>query len=358
MYFISGLFNYLFYGMLLLPNSSTICKGSDKCPIVWDNPIDGHIEIQIATNNSWTSETDDGKSYLSVIVDRTTNQYDWLVPQYITQTWEQPKRVVLANLDDSQHYYSDEFTISGVTMYTGLSTQITSSTHVPISWKSNDNTTFGIYLTNGIDIIETIEMPTLPQNHTYLWEVPYIPTQDMNIMVRSYDNMTYDISPRFQIATTTTPTTSPTSSLTTTFTTTVTTVQTTTATSFDVDNSYNDIQWWLIAIIIFSCVLTLYAIIYVLINVCFDKKRSSRVYPSAHKPPVLTNPVYDTRRSTSFYNNTTRPLPPISLPSNVRHISNGMYETVEKDRYAHLEKTTRPIRGTANLNLYNNLNHN
>lgn len=347
MYFISSLFNYLFYSMLLLPNSSTVCKGSDKCPIIWDNPIDGHIEMQLASNNSWTSETDDGKSYLSVIVDRTTNQYDWLVPQYITQTWEQPKRVVLANLDDSQHYYSDEFTIYGVTMYTGLSTQITSSTHIPISWKSNDNTTFGIYLTNGMDIIETIEMPALPQNHTYLWEVPYIPAQDMNIMVRSYDNMTYDISPRFQITTTTTPTTM------------VTTVQTTTATSFDVDNSYDDIQWWLIAIIIFSCVLTLYAIIYVLTNVCFDKKRSSRVYPSlAHKPQVLTNPVYDTRRSTSFYNNTNRPLPPISLPTNLRHISNGMYETVEKDRYAHLEKTTRPIRGSANLNLYNNLNHN
>lgn len=345
MYFISSLFNYLFYGMLLLPNSSTVCKGSENCPIVWDNPIDGHIEMQVASNNSWKSQTDDGKSYLSIIVDRTTNEYNWLVPQYITQTWEHPKRVVLANLDDSQHYYSDEFTISGVTMYTGLSTQITSSTHVPISWKSNENTTFGIYLTNGVNIIETIEMPTLPQNHSYLWEVPYMPSQDMNIMVRSYDNMTYDISPRFQIATTTTPSTTPT-----------TTHQTTTLTSFDVENSYDDIQWWLIGIIILSSILTLYAIFYVFVKVCFDKKHLSSVHPTNHTPKSLMNPVYEPGRQTSFYNNTNRPIPPISSPRNFRHISNGLYQHTEQDRYNHLDGNT----GTVNTNntTYNKLEHN
>lgn len=338
-----NLLNYLFYSSLLLPNSSTVCKGSDTCPIVWNNPINGHIEMQLKHNNTWTSTTSDGKSYFSIIVDSSTTNYDWIVPQYITQTWENPKRVVLANLENSEHYYSDQFTIPGVTLYSGLSSIITSNTQIPLTWKSNDITTFGIYLLYGDDNIDTIEPPLLPSNYTYHWEVPYIPSQEMSIMVRSIDNNTYDISPTFQIATTTTtPTTTLTTTLTTTPTTTLTTTFNTTA---SVDTIADQLSIWLWVLIITSAVIGMIGILYIIYSICYSEK--NRIHPSRN-PPALVNPVYDTsssniQRQSSFYNN--RPLPPLTSS---RTVNNDTYHSVNADRYHHLRRD--PINQRTNVN--------
>lgn len=271
-----SLLNYLFYSSLLLPNSSTICKGSQMCSIEWNDQINGHIEMQVKDNNTWTSTTPDGKSYFSIIVDSSIIKYDWIIPHYITQTWESPKQIVLANLDNSEHYYSDQFTIPGVTLYPGLSSIITSNTQIPLTWKSNDLTTFGIYLLYGDDNIDTIEPPFLPSNYTYYWKVPYIPSKEMSIMVRSIDNNTYDVSPVFQIATTTTTptttlTTTPTSTLTTsTLTTTPTTTLNTTA---SVDTFGDQLNIWLWVLIIISVVIGMIGILYILYTICWSEKK-------------------------------------------------------------------------------------
>ncbi len=49
---LSSLFNYLFYSSIILPNGNTVCKGSDICPIEWESPMHGHIEIQMEDNSS------------------------------------------------------------------------------------------------------------------------------------------------------------------------------------------------------------------------------------------------------------------------------------------------------------------
>ena len=330
---------YLLYAMVIFPNSSTVCRGSDRCPIEWDSQIDAHIEMQISNNNTWTSVTDEGKSYFSVIVDRTTKVYDWLVPQYITHTWKNPKRIVLTDLYTSQHFYSDEFTITGVSIYNSFPEKITSSTHVPIKWQSNENTTFGIYLLNNGNIIDTIESAKLPQNYTYLWNVPYRPLLDMTVMVRSIDNKTYDLSSSFQIATTTRQTsstsTSSTSSTSSSSTSTSSTSSSSTSTSSNSSSSTstsssststsssststsssststsstsstsssktkttnryiskksNDkkgIQWWLLLIIVVACILSL-----IFLSLCYIKK-TTKPPDNSIKERGFDNMVYD-----------------------------------------------------------------
>ena len=161
---------YLFYGSLLLPNSSTVCKVTEMCPISWVQPMNAHIEVQVSTgNNTWKSTSEEDKSFLSVIVDDSKTTYEWGVPQHLAKKWEAPKRVVMTNLNTKKEYYSDDFTVRGVTLFSNLTPTITSSTYVPISWMSNEEERFRLYLIKNEDTIEKVGDDTLfPQNYTYI----------------------------------------------------------------------------------------------------------------------------------------------------------------------------------------------
>jgi hypothetical protein len=173
---------YLFYSSLLLPNNSTVCKVTEMCPIAWEQPMNAHIEVQVSTgNNSWTSTTEEDKSFLSVIVDDSKTEYEWGVPQYLAKRWESPKRVVITNLDNAQEYYSDNFTVMGVTFTNNFPLSVTSSTYVPISWQSNEEELFAVYLIKDEYDIKKIENSLLPQNYTYMWNVPYEPNKQMKL---------------------------------------------------------------------------------------------------------------------------------------------------------------------------------
>lgn len=311
--FLATIVNYLFYSsFVLLPVNQTVCKSVEPCPIEWDAPMHGHIELQMEKNETWSSTTDSGKSFLSVIVDQTTTNYDWVVPHYLTQFWEHPKRVILTNLDTSASYYSDEFTITGVTVGSNLSTVLNSDSNVLISWMGNANSnTFGVYLTQDGNIFETIEPAVLPVNYTYDWKVPYLPSKEFNIMIRSNDTYTYAMTQSFQIATTTTTTT-----------TTISSSTISTSPEKNVTRSPS-MKWYYILLIALGLIFIVCIGSCIYMKCCFVKHNSpnGRVYPQRgigmqnniydstahplplppHLPRIIQNTVYD--RHTPIYNN-------------------------------------------------------
>ena len=359
---IHSIINYLFYSSLVLPSNETVCKGNTLCPIEWDSPLHGHIELQLAENNSWSSTTDIGKSFLSVIVDESSTSYEWDVPQYITQFWQQPKRVVLADLESGEHFYSDNFTITGITLETDMSGYLNSQTTLPITWSSNDNSqSFGIYMIEDNTIIETIEDANLPANYTYYWDVPYKPNINFSLLIRSSDNNTFVRSSNFEILATTTLTTTATTSTTATTTTTGTTTETTTPTTTIVPT--NEISDAIIAlIIIISLLLILCLAIYLYINCCLDGYTgccySTRVHPQPITRNNVSNPVYEPHQNNtqgiyqSAPGRNLPPLPPITHTRQQGALNNGIYEEIP--HYSRLKKEFKPI-NAKNIVNYNHL---
>lgn len=345
---LATLFNYLFYSSLILPSNETICKGNSICPIVWETPMHGHIEIQMDDNNTWSSTTDIGKSFLSVIVDESSTTYEWDVPQYITQFWEQPKRVVLADLESGEHYYSENFTITGITLETDISGPLNSQTTLPITWSSNDNSqSFGVYMMQDNSIIETIEDTILPANYTYYWNVPYKPNIDFSLLIRSSDNKTFVRSGNFQILTTTTLLT--------------TTTPIITPTTEIIPTT--DISDAIIAlIIIISLIIILCLAIYLYAKCCLNDDYvgcgvSTRVHPQPITRNNVSNPVYENR--TKHHNvDICMPVPPRQLPPlprNQRIITNEIYDSQPVYAKLNLQGTKFKSIDPANIINYNHL---
>ena len=325
------LLNYLSYASVLLPNSSTLCKTTDICQIVWDNEIvdHAHLEVQIKYgDDNWSSTTVSGKSFLSVIVNEDTNHYDWIVPQYIGQFWEHPKRVVIEDLSTNERYYSSVFTVPGITLTMNTdSDSLNSNTDITLSWASNELDNLGLYLLNSdSNIIYTINNNTLSVNSSYLWTVPYYPNEMLNLMLRSDDDKTYTLSNSFQILETTTtpttsPTTSPTMSPTTSASTSVTTTETITyttniTTTPEIEVSVTGTEWYFIFIYTILAVLAVLGLIcWVTINYCTEDTK--RVHPYDKRKHGIENPVYDVGLG-----NQRRVLPPISPPTNLRSLPN------------------------------------
>lgn len=361
---LQNVFLYLFYlstSLISHPNSTTVCKTSEFCSIDWDDSLDthAHLEVQVKNkNNSWVSTTSNDKSFLSVIVDENSNSYNWFVPQYLGQYWRNPKRVVLEELASGNQYYSADFTVPGISLEMETSSlQLDSQKRIPISWSTNDNSKFGMYLLQNDNIIEVIQNESLPPNSSIEWLVPYIPNQDLQIMIRSEDLKTYAITDVFQIAVTTTPTTTLTSTPTSTATTTDTTTTTPTSTQTSTPTStqtttittnttliptektrdINIIWYILVPIFIILGIMLLY-LIYTLIVIFYCS--SNKVNPQPEPRSFIrseNNPVYDGGR---------RPLPPISSPQNFRVVSSfgdNIYEEVPHHK---------------NVNEYNKLNRN
>lgn len=317
---VSNLINYLFYSSrILLPNNYTVCKGTEVCPIEWDIPIHAHIEVQMESNSTWSSMTDTGKSFLSVIVDKTSTNYEWNIPHYLTKLWRHPTRVVIGDLENvNNNLYSDNFTITGISIESTVSDMLKSETSVPIQWTSNDNnSTFGIYLINNGNVIDMISSPILPTNFTYYWDVPYLPELDLSIMVKSIDNTTYDTSDNFQIATTTSTTT----------TTSITTIGNNTTHGDPILHNS-----WYVLLIVFGSIITLFVLIYIYVKCCIlTSKIGNKVhpYPTRVTGHGVQNPIYEGNNMRVPSSNNRRPsfgvkvLPPI-LP---RIHTNNIYES-------------------------------
>lgn len=337
---LNNLLVYLFYAatsIISQPNATTVCKTSEVCSIEWEDAVSSHahLEVQVLNNNdSWVSTTTSGKSFLSVIVSEDVSEYDWFVPQYLGQFWETPKRVVLEDMTTGEQYYSADFTVPGITLDMNASSNILkASTDIPLSWSSNDNSKFGLYLMQDDVIIDTIHNVSLSPNSSYVWNVPYIPNQLLQIMVRSVDGNTYAVTDTFQIleTTTTTPTT---------------TISTSTSTP-SITNTREINPGYYISIILISFgVIIILILAYYLIPAYCNSQSQHRVSPKPPRMPReiqnMINPVYEPSPE-----NRARPLPPISEPMNFRII--GSYQYPDNNIYE--EAPSQPN----NINEYNKL---
>ena len=312
--------SYLFYAAVSLisqPNSTSICKTSEVCTIEWSDTINSHahLEVQVKDNNSWISTTTGGKSFLSVIVDEDSNHYNWYVPQYLGQFWETPKRVVLEDMTTGDTYYSADFTVPGITLNMNVETDLfllNANTSIPLTWSSNDNSQFGLYLLENEIIIDTVHNVSLSPNSSYEWNVPYLPNKFLRIMVRSLDENTYAVTETFQIAEATT---------------TVTTI----TTSGGPSKPTRDIHpyWYIVTpILIIIGVALLYLLFnYLVITCCSMKKTKSGINRITPSNLVYCGTSVDVKHSISnpVYDRNPRSLPSISPPTNFRLVSSCTY---------------------------------
>ena len=237
-----------------------------------------------------------------------------------------------------ENYYSADFTVPGITLdMHGESNLLDSQTNVRLSWSSNDDSKFGLYLLQDEIIVDTIHNATLSPNSSYEWTVPYLPNNQLQIMVRSIDENTYTVTESFRIAETTiTPTTTETTTPTTTETTTRTTTDTSTPTTTDtsttstvtttgeiIEPTTHIEPFWYIVIPLLALIgVALIYLVYKYISIvyCYNEK-SNKIYPmhvgaSIDVKQSIPNPVYDRN---------SRSLPPISPPTNFKLISSYTY---------------------------------
>jgi len=335
--------SYLFYAAVSLinqPNSTTICKTSEVCSIEWSDTISSHahLEVQVKDNNSWISTTTSGKSFLSVIVDEDSYDYNWFVPQYLGQFWETPKRVVLEDMTTGEKYYSADFTVPGITLDMNVESNVLdANSNVPLSWSSNDNSQFGLYLLQDEIIIDTIHNVSLSPNSSYEWTVPYLPNQLLQIMVRSVDENTYAVTNTFEIAETTT---------------TVTTSGTTTEEPLDPTRDI-DVHWYILIpiFIIIGLGLVYLVFTYIVTTCCSMKQTKSRINRISPSNPIYCGTSVDVKHSISnpVYDRNPNSLPAISPPTNFRLVSSYTYpdENIYEEAPDHTTTTT---------NQYNKLN--
>ena len=129
---------YQFICASILPNSSTYCKTSEICPIKWTNSIHGHLEMQVYKNNEWVSCVNSEQHFLSMIVDETKQEYDWIVP-YLNNYWYLPN-ASLKNLLTNEMIYSENFNILGVTFDSSIKPIVDFNDNIILNWSTNENT--------------------------------------------------------------------------------------------------------------------------------------------------------------------------------------------------------------------------
>jgi hypothetical protein len=125
------------------PNASSMLYGGDYYNVEWNMSNNVNLQFQIYndTENSWISHINNNH-FLSIVIDQTTNNYNWSVPLYLSQYWQNPSRMVLNSLDTSLSMVSDEFSIAGiyVNMSLGDSNNILfMNDNVSITWETNAN---------------------------------------------------------------------------------------------------------------------------------------------------------------------------------------------------------------------------
>jgi hypothetical protein len=277
---------YLFYSAFITPNSNTQCYTTDVCPIQWNTNEHAHLAFEMQTNDGWVSSVDSQQHFLSIIIDESVTNYDWNVPWYLSQYWKNPKRMVMKNLDSDITEYSDNFTILGVTFDISIPTSLIYNETIPISWSTNDNSSFRLELVDSNKMNTLTPVYYLDSNETYYWPVPDYQSSNLMLQLISMNNKSIDYSNHFSI---TVPT-----STTTTVTTTVTTSITSSNTAFMPTEATlnNDFPLWAIIVIACGTALILCILTYILTKKCNKNKR-------------IISPVTDT--STSV--NKKRPVP-------------------------------------------------
>ena len=125
------------------PNSSSMLYGGEYYNVEWNMSNNVNLQFQIYndTEDTWVAHINDNH-FLSIVIDQTTNRYNWSVPLYLSQYWQNPSRMVLNSLDTSLSVVSDEFSIAGiyVNMSFGDSNNILfMNDNVSITWETNVN---------------------------------------------------------------------------------------------------------------------------------------------------------------------------------------------------------------------------
>lgn len=125
------------------PNASLMLYGGEHYDVKWNMSNNVNLQFQIYDNmqQDWVSHINDNH-FLSIVIDQTTNHYNWSVPLYLSQYWQNPSRLVLNSLDTSLSVVSDEFNIAGI--YVNMSTSedsniIIMNDNISITWETNVN---------------------------------------------------------------------------------------------------------------------------------------------------------------------------------------------------------------------------
>ena len=99
------------------PNSSSFLYGGKPYNVVWNTSDNVNLQFQINDNEQWVSHINNSH-FLSITIDQTVNNYNWSVPVYLTQYWENPVRMILNSLDTQTTIVSEEFNIAGISVNT------------------------------------------------------------------------------------------------------------------------------------------------------------------------------------------------------------------------------------------------
>ena len=212
-------------GDVLYPNSSSVLFGGNTYPIQWDNNALVNIRLEMYDSASgWVSHVQENH-FLSVIVDQNTQEYNWYAPQYLSTYWQNPYRIKLTELSETEAssdpglglglkvikpartvnfdpsptaapapapaplmndppstvFYSENFSFAGITPYNISGFVPINSTMLHIQWDTNINDArFDVNLYSASTNIDyynyrTIE-PTLTivanlSNTSYMWNV-------------------------------------------------------------------------------------------------------------------------------------------------------------------------------------------
>jgi len=331
--------HYLFFGAFLQPNANSICRSGELCPINWNTPTNGHLQLEMKLNDTWSSVVDGEHHFLSIIVDETTQHYDWQVPWYLTTFWENPKRIVLTDMITKEQEYSDEFLVPGISFHTQITNSLYPTQQEVIEWSSNEpnGTLFGMILGNYGTVVPFI----LSNNETFTWNVSNYPNENVELKLLANNEQTYAYSNTFTILPATTTTTT---------TTTITTTTNNTNTSKDNDKFH---IWLLLILIGIFIVITL--IIVCIYSHCKNDilmgvgdgigggPNTGRVYPSDYRrKPAYQNTIYE--RTSQINDGNIYDCPP-TLPMPVPRYAQGHYQTPSPG-------------GKRPINSYNKLNHN
>lgn len=127
------------------PNSSSFLYGGKPYNVVWNTSDNVNLQFQINDNEQWVSHINNSH-FLSITIDQTVNNYNWSVPVYLTQYWENPVRMILNSLDTQTTIVSDEFNIAGISVNTSFNNVNSGSQNIAfyndnisISWDTNVN---------------------------------------------------------------------------------------------------------------------------------------------------------------------------------------------------------------------------
>ncbi len=208
-------------GQIIVPNSSTTIFGGTLQTLEWNNANTINLKLELNMNGTWND--DDDNHFLSIIVDSHINSYDWNVPLYISQYWSNIARLKLTQLSDNRVFYSDNFTIAGITV-DNIDIIVYSDTNLNISWTSNLDQTYNIYLYDNYTTYYNID-PYFRQpvhtiisdveNKNYSWYIRNgINFTDVRLAVINNNGITVGLSNIFSIQypPTSSPTRSPTMS--------------------------------------------------------------------------------------------------------------------------------------------------